>query len=75
MAAAALPTDLHKSAPELTELPGLKDASFPPELGVLWGQPALGVTPIEGTLGKKQRETGAFLEGKSKHSHPSCLLP
>lgn len=28
----------------LLELPGLKDASFP-ELGVLWGQPALGVTP------------------------------
>ena len=34
----------------LQELPELKDASFP-ELGVLWGQPALGVTPTEGIQG------------------------
>ena len=49
--AAALPTDLHSPLLTLLELPGLEDASFP-ELGVLGGQWALGVTPIEGTQGR-----------------------
>ena len=69
---AALPTDLHKSAPSLLELPGLKDATFP-ELGSS-GDSQLWLSHLQKGYRTEQWEAVAFLEGKSKHSHPCCLL-
>ena len=69
-----LPRPLSCTSQPLTpqELPGLKGTSSS-ELRVLWGQPALGVTPTEGHS-EEQWEAGAFLEGKSEHSHSFLQL-
>ena len=50
------------------ELSGLKGASSL-ELGVLWGQPALGVTPTEGTQGATVGGRG-FSAGKIRAQSP-----